>query len=206
MASYFYILCQALDLRALQKHYNAALSDLLTEELTIYLAGIIPTTVIPSLHSQVMTAILASLEATTTMDAIPRLRTVASTTTTPILDFVSSCSVSINGDLVGAIAAFRSSFAKRAAQLLQDLRSSFLHGTSKSLADTPGYNSLAPAALFLGRTRPVYEYIRIDLGIRTHGLENFNEFDNGLGNTEGQPGIGRNVSVIYEVCEISSPY
>lgn len=203
MASYLYILCQALDLRALQKHYNAALSRLLTEELTTHLSAHVPTAAMSSLHSRIMTAILAALESTTTMDAVPRLRTVASATTTPILDFVASSSTSTTGDLVGAIAAFRGSFAQRGAQLLQDLRSSFLQGTAAPPSGATAYNPLAPAAHFLGRTRPVYEYIRVDLGVRTHGKENFNKFDNGLGNTEGQPGIGRNVSIIYEVRRIA---
>jgi phenylalanine ammonia-lyase len=206
MASYLYVLCQALDLRALQKHYNAALSRLLSEELTTHLATHVPCTVMSSLHSQAMAAILGSLDATTTMDAVQRLKTATSATTTPILDVISLFSVSTNEDFVDALGAFRLSFAKRGAQILQDLRRSFLEGTPPPPSGAIAYNPLAPAAPFLGRTRPVYEYIRVNLGVRTHGLENINQFDNGLGNTENEPGIGRNISVIYEVCEDQPPY
>ncbi|KAF8520821.1 L-Aspartase-like protein [Gautieria morchelliformis] len=198
MASYLYILCQALDLRALQKHYNNALSRLLSEELTTHLATHVPNTLMSSLHAQAMAAILASLDATTTMDAVQRLKTAASATTTPILDVISSASVSTNGDLVDALGAFRLSFAKRGAQILQDLRRSFVEGTPPPPSGATAYDPRAPAAPFLGRTRPVYEYVRVTLGVKTHGLENINKFDSGLGATEGQPGIGRNVSVIYE--------
>ena len=146
-----------------------------------------------------MVAILASLDATTTMDAVPRLKAAASAATTPILDAISLTCSSTNGDLVGAIGSFRTSFAERGAQILQDLRRSFLEGSPPPPSGAISYNSLAPAAPFLGRTRVLYEYIRVDLGVRMHGLENLKGFVNGLGNTEGQPGLGRAASIIYEV-------
>jgi phenylalanine ammonia-lyase len=207
IASYFYILCQALDLRALQKHYNTALSNLLTEELTTHLSQHLPGSSVHSLHSQILPAIIASLDATTTMDAIPRLETAASASTAPIVDFITSSTISsqVRGDIFGSIAAFRASFSRRGARTLQDLRHSFVSGTPPPpFGGSSGYNPLAPAAPFLGRTRPVYEYIRVELGVRTHGLENWKRFEEGLGSIESQPGVGRNVSIIYEVCDAFS--
>lgn len=202
MATYLYVLCQALDLRALQKHYISALSDLLTEELTTHLEAFVPAGAMSTLHSQVMEAIIASLDATTTMDAVPRLKAVASATTTPILDIISSTSTSTSGDLIGAISSFRASFAEHGAEILQGLRRSFLEGSPPRPNGATSYDPRAPAAPFLGRTRPLYEYIRVELGVKTHGRENFDEFKNSLGNTEGEPGLGRNASIIYEVCEM----
>jgi len=200
LASYFYVLCQALDLRALQRHYNVALSKLLTEEFTAHFSAHLPESLIPSLHSRVLPAILASLDSTTTMDAVPRLQTVAAASTGPILDFVTSIEVApqVKGDMLGSIASFRASFSEHAAQILQDLRRSFVSGKPPARSKGTAFNPRAPAAAFLGRTRPMYEYIRIELGVRTHGQENWTEFEGGLGNFESQPGIGRNVSVIYE--------
>jgi len=179
-----------------------ALSELLTEELTNHLSKHFPGSFVSSLHSKVFPAILTSLDATATQDATPRLETAASASMAPLLDFItlSPMSIQMTADILDSIAAFRMSFAQRGAQILKDLRHSFVSGTPPPLSGgSSAYNPLAPAAQLLGHTRPVYEYIRVNLGVRTHGLENWENFKTGLGGLESQPGIGRNVSIIYEV-------
>lgn len=46
----------------------------------------------------------------------------------------------------------------------------------------------------------MYEFVRITLGIRMHGSENYNRFANGLGIEDVT--IGQNVSLIHEVRNI----
>jgi phenylalanine ammonia-lyase len=46
----------------------------------------------------------------------------------------------------------------------------------------------------MGNCRPVYEFVRVTLGIRMYGIDNLNSFQDGF--TEIT--IGQNVSLIYE--------
>ena len=55
----------------------------------------------------------------------------------------------------------------------------------------------APAAGYLGRTRPVYEFIRVTLGVKMHGRENASRFEKGLGVEDVS--IGQHISLIHEV-------
>lgn len=200
VSSYLYAVCYALDLRAMQKHYNASLEALLKEELRNHFGkqfqeGVVP----PSLQSVLLSSILDSLDITSTLDADRRLEVVASATTSPILDFfASSTSIVRENEILDSLSAFRSSFATRGACILQSLRHSFVAGNVPS-PSPPEYNPIAPAGPFLGRTRPVYEYIRQELGIRIHGLAHWDKFSGNLG---AQPSIGFNVSKIYEVSGI----
>ncbi|KAF8573124.1 phenylalanine ammonia-lyase [Ramaria rubella] len=195
-ATYLYILCQALDLRALQRHYTHTLTRLLTATLTTHL----PTADIPALSARALPALLAALDATTTMDAGPRLKRAVDACVVPILDGLGAgAGAGAGEDLLRAVGAFRVELAEEGARALQALRYAFVAGRAPApVEDT--YDPRAPAAPFLGRTRPLYEYIRITLGVRTHGLENWEKFEmgRGLGDTEGQPGVGRSVSVVYE--------
>jgi phenylalanine ammonia-lyase len=167
------------------------------EELTTHISKHLPSGTAPALlHARLLPVILTSLDATTTMDADARLPVVISATTSPILDFLSSSGTpKLPGDIIKSVAAFRASFAKRGAAILQDLRHSFVSGKPPS-SSAPGYDPRAPAGPILGRTRLVYEYIRIQLGVRMHGLEHWNQFEDGLGSL---PSIGENISLIYEV-------
>ncbi|KZV73959.1 hypothetical protein PENSPDRAFT_648358 [Peniophora sp. CONT] len=56
--------------------------------------------------------------------------------------------------------------------------------------------SVAPRAwsYSLKRTRPVYEFVRVKLGVRMYGAENAGIFSNGIG--MAAPSIGENVSKI----------
>ena len=44
----------------------------------------------------------------------------------------------------------------------------------------------APAAQYLNKTQPVYEFRRVTLGIRMHGAENLKRFPNGHGRTDNR--------------------
>ncbi|KAG8955669.1 hypothetical protein FRC04_007660 [Tulasnella sp. 424] len=184
VSSYLYILCQALDLRALNNAFNEGLRDIIQEELHAQFASFVSSpTELTKIGNAVSFAIQQALDShTLIMDAVPRLQTAAAASTTPLVDFF-SLSSKTTGALSG-IPAFRAAVASKGVDLLQRLREEFLTGA----------RGPAPAASYLGNARPVYEFVRVKLGVKMHGTENFSRFDGGF----TQLTIGQNVSVIYE--------
>jgi len=190
IASYLYAICQALDLRALQHEFLISLSHLLTEDISAHLTPYLST---PrheaALHAHLMSTIEDTLDTTSSKDAYPRMDVVAAATTIPLISFLShDASVLRDGvtasELMISSQAFRASFATRSAELLQGLRGEYLSGE----------RGHAPAAPFLGRTRPIYVFIRETLGVPMHGLENYNSFEDGFGEIL----VGGNVTRIFE--------
>lgn len=121
------------------------------------------------------------------MDAAARFAVAAATTTTPIVEFFTSKLIS-PPSVFADISKFREQLASRSAELMEKLRVDYLTG-----AKGP-----APASRFLNKTRGVYEFVRVTLGIKMHGEVNMKMF-------EVEPGmqdisIGQNVSLIHEVC------
>ncbi|KAF7969500.1 hypothetical protein HWV62_27198 [Athelia sp. TMB] len=130
-----------------------------------------------------------TLDATSTMDAKDRMVKVAASSTTTIVDYFTRPAVAASANLTAAVTAiptFRARVAERAATLLQNLRADYLSGA----------RGAAPASQFLNKTRPVYEFVRLTLGVRMHGSENNNLFAMGLGEEDGN--IGQSVSLIQE--------
>ncbi|KAF8342677.1 phenylalanine ammonia-lyase [Cantharellus anzutake] len=118
-----------------------------------------------------------------------RMETVAAATTVPLMTFLSQdASLLREGvnavELILASQGFRMSFAARSVELLQSLRGEYLSGARGPV----------PAAPFLGRTRPLYVYIREKLGVPMHGWENYNSFADGFGDVT----VGGNATKIYE--------
>ncbi|KAG8776825.1 hypothetical protein FRC12_000687 [Ceratobasidium sp. 428] len=171
-ASYMYLVCQAVDLRAQQRELATGVAKIVSEELGRNFA-----TSLASLQGPVFKAIMDSFEATSTMDAVPRMRTAAAAASAPLLDL-------LNGSDFGAIPAFREAVASRSAELYENLRVEYLTGR----------RGPAPAAELLGNTRPVYEFVRVKLGVKMHGLDNLNRFEEGFTDLS----IGQNVALIYE--------
>ncbi|KAG8999424.1 hypothetical protein FRB90_012079 [Tulasnella sp. 427] len=184
VSSYLYILCQALDLRALNIAFNEGLRTIITDELHAQFASFVPSPAeLTKLGNVVIFAIQQALDNhTLIMDAVPRLKTAAAASTTPLVDFF-SLSAKTTGALSG-IPAFRASVAAKGVELLQRLREEFLSGARGN----------APAASYLGNARPVYEFVRVKLGVKMHGEENLSRFDGGF----TQLTVGQNVSIIYE--------
>ncbi|KIJ51296.1 hypothetical protein M422DRAFT_26717 [Sphaerobolus stellatus SS14] len=198
-ASYLYVLCQALDLRAFQKNFHEILSSVLNEELATHMTPLFsqPESSLPKLHKHLLSAIRSALDSTTTMDTIPRFHNVVGSCTTPIFDALTH--EGATGNILATVSAFRTSLAIRLAKEYQTLQEAFVNGTSSppaSFSGTDTFNPKAPASLLLGRTRPVYEYVRLTLGVETHGLENWRRFSHR--GVHGERGIGRSVSIIYE--------
>jgi len=123
------------------------------------------------------------------MDGEDQMHAVAASTTTPLVDFLTGpdFTASTNSNFT-LISDFRAKLASRGAALLDQLRRDFLSGE----------RGVAPASSYLSKTRAVYEYVRVSLGIRMHGSENYTKFINGLGSRLEDATIGQNISRIYE--------
>jgi phenylalanine ammonia-lyase len=196
MATYLYILCQALDIRALQAELYDGLDTIITEELMATFGTYLDNPGFQTISSQVKRTMRESLDLTSTMDATDRMNKVAASSTTCIVDFFAGphfTGTTSAGAALTSIPFFRSQVASKANDLLLRLRADYLSGAKGA----------APASRYLNKTRPIYEYVRITLGIRMHGSENNTMFANGLGVDDVT--IGQNVSLIQEVRMFVSP-
>ncbi|KAI0317138.1 phenylalanine ammonia-lyase [Amylostereum chailletii] len=184
-ASYLYLLCQAFDIRAMQADFRKALVPIVSEEFATHFGAHLSSNESSMVLELLLKAMFATLDATTTMDAAPRMVKVAAACT-PILAETFTTSPSLNVSALSALPTFRTAVAGRANTLLVQLRSEYLGGA----------RGPAPASTYLNRTRPVYEFVRTTLGIRMHGSENHSVFSQGLGVEDVT--IGQNVSLIHE--------
>ena len=208
ISSYLYAICQglccysfpatslskfnrtALDLRALQHEFYEGLTAIVSEEFSSAFGSVLSGDASKSISAQVSTIMHETFDATSTMDAKERMQKVAASSTTTLLDFFTGPSfsdASLVGPALSSIPTFRSRAAERLTLLLDGLRRDYLSGS----------RGKAPASQYLNKTRPVYEFVRVTLGIRMHGSENYHRFSNGLGVEDVT--IGQNVSLIHEV-------
>jgi phenylalanine ammonia-lyase len=139
-----------------------------------------------SLSLNVIKSMLRKLDSTTTMDAAPRMMQVAGASVPILVDFYTT-GPSVDPSPLTAIPVFWASVVSCTMSLLVALRKEYLSGD----------RGQAPASDYLGRTRPIYEFVRLTLGIRMHGSENESVFANGLGVEDVT--IGQNVTLIHEV-------
>lgn len=195
----FYLVLQfhlpvALDLRALQHEFHDGLIKISSEEFSAAFGSVLSEKDAISIKAKVASVLNDAFDTTSTMDAKERMQKVAASSTTPLLDFFTGPSFSdpsLVGPALTSIPTFRTRVASRAYSLLDDLRRDYLSGA----------RGAAPASRYLNRTRPVYEFVRLTLGIRMHGSENYHRFVNGLGVDDVT--VGQNVSLIHEVRFIS---
>lgn len=182
MATYLYNLCQALDLRALQADFMAQLPDLLRDALQIHFGSYITPAEEGVLLNSLVRAMQESLDRSTTMDNEDRMRMVANSTTSPLVNFLAEyteCDVK-------PINEFCSRIATHTAGLYDELTRDYLVGVKGAV----------PASPYLGKTKGMYEYVRKTLGIKMHGYENYTGFASGL--CVDELSIGENISIIYE--------
>ncbi|KAF7782686.1 hypothetical protein Agabi119p4_2062 [Agaricus bisporus var. burnettii] len=188
-SSYLYALCQALDLRAMQSEFLAGLYKCVSEEMDKTFSSHLQDEERATLTRQVFDAMRQAHDNTSSMDAQERMRAIAAASTTVLLDFITGPAFQNSqavGSALSSIPTFRSRVAAQATVLLDSLRREYLSGG----------RGAAPASKYLNRTRPVYEFVRLELGIRMHGSENYSRFANGLGIDDVT--VGQNVSLIHE--------
>jgi phenylalanine ammonia-lyase len=189
VSSYLYALCQALDLRAMQSEFLSGLRKINSEEMESSFASFLQVDEKAKLISKVFRVMHDTHDSTSTMDSQARMQKIAASSTTVLLDYITGPAFEnfeAQGSALSGIPSFRSRVATRANILLDTLRRDYLSGE----------RGPAPASKYLSRTRPVYEFVRKELGIRMHGSENYSRFANGLGVEDVT--VGQNVSLIHE--------
>lgn len=189
IASYLYVLCQALDLRALQNELVEGLNKIAGEEITLLFGPHLTQSELRETTSQVCTALQATLDETSAMDVAERMVKVAASSSTILVDIFTSPSSSCSnpGAAMASIPVFRSKVAARAESLLDELRKAYLFGG----------RGASPASPYLNKTRPVYEFVRLTLGVKMHGAENYNSFVDGMGMGD-EDTTGADISLIHE--------
>ncbi|KAJ8083490.1 hypothetical protein AAF712_013794 [Marasmius tenuissimus] len=186
-ATYLYILCQALDLRALRTEFDEGFESIVEDEITNHFATPLSlnASTQATIRAQALKTMFLSLEKTTTMDAVDQMAAVASSSVPVLIPLLLQAGVN-SPEMLVLIAGFQSDVASRATHLLNDLRRVYLSGE----------RGLTPASPYLGKTKVVYEYIRVGLGVRMHGLDNITDFKTDANSTDAT--IGQSISVIYE--------
>ncbi|KAG6876774.1 hypothetical protein C0992_011830 [Termitomyces sp. T32_za158] len=187
-ASYLYALCQALDLRGLQKEFVEGLAEIVDEALSESFGPSIFTQEHQFLAIELSRTMQDMFEATSTMNASERMEKVAASSTTILADFFTDTfdDMASLGSTLSCIPEFRSNVVLRATALLGSLRQEYLSGA----------RGAAPASRYLNKTRPVYEFVRVTLGIKMYGSENLIRFEEGL--YVDDQSVGHNVSLIHE--------
>lgn len=187
MSSHLYILCQALDLRALQHELLQGLDKIISQELAASFPHFTPN-LWKSLESDILAASRHAFDKANTMDGEDRIRETASAGLRHILKATMTHLQGPEQASVGpSLQEFESNVSRRGYELLQNLRREYLSGD----------RGPAPASSYVGATKVVYQYVREGLGIRMHGRENLDCFADGLNFVDQT--IGQNVSLIYEV-------
>jgi phenylalanine ammonia-lyase len=189
LASHIYMICQAYDLRALQAEFGDELKKIVSQELNDTFGHALTESEKSVLLTAVVKAMSATLESTSTMDAVERMHKVAASSTPALIDFLTGSDVEDGETAVASttsIPEFHARVASRAASYLKQLQTEYLTGA----------RGPAPAASYLNKTRPIYEFVRVTLGIKMHGIENLHSFENGLGVEDVTP--GQHVSRIHE--------
>ncbi|KAF7351061.1 Phenylalanine ammonia-lyase [Mycena sanguinolenta] len=187
ISGYLYLLCQAYDLRALQADFRRGLAEIVQEELSSHFGAHFSNVDDLPLLNKVLTTMYNVVDHTTTMDASARMVKVAESTTSILVEFFMATSdTSLSVAALSALPNYREAVATRAAAKLVALREEYLLGA----------RGPAPASAWLEKTLPIYEFIRVTLGIRMHGAENLTAFSEGLGVQDVT--VGQNVSLIHE--------
>jgi len=175
----------ALDLRALQREFLDGLVKITSEEIDSLFGSILSDNESRSLKAKASNIMSEAFNATSTMDTAERMKKIASASTSLLLDQF-TCADSAQISAICSIPTFRSHIAERLATLLDSLRRDYLSGAK----------GVAPASRYLNKTRQIYEFVRVTLGIRMHGSENYHNFENGLGVEDVT--VGQNISLIHE--------
>jgi phenylalanine ammonia-lyase len=206
-ASHLLVICQALDLRALGEELREALPGLIRSSLLNTFPSLTDNTVITSLVAAIIPALTEALDRTTTLETNARMYKVAGACVVPLVTALSTSPV--QGAELGALPVFIASVAAALENKLTELRCAYLgvqpfavRGASPSAWQTEvAWRGPTPASKYLApRTRALYEFVRVTLGVRMHGAGNLRGDVFGMRDgLEGEDGtIGNGVSVICE--------
>ncbi|KAG1716484.1 hypothetical protein ID866_688 [Astraeus odoratus] len=182
-ASHLYILCQALDLRAIYTEMRARTRDVLRAVLldTFGDAFANPED-LNDVVRKVAPSILDDLDHTTSVPLRPRMERAARAALVPLLEVLATCSSSSPTLSFDKIAQFKEALAHKLEALLTELRCAYMDLTLDEICPPSSPRSAlfnippmgaAPASRFLApRTRLLYEFVRLELGIPMFGRDN----------------------------------
>ena len=204
-ASHLIVICQALDLRALCEELRSALPGLVQASLLDAFPSLTDNTA--SLVSDLIPALTEALDRTTTLETNIRMHKVAGACVVPLVTALSASPAP--GVELGALPTFISALAMRLVKKLTELRCAYLgvqpgavRGANPAAEEVEvAWRGPAPASKYLApRTRALYEFVRVTLGVRMHGAGNLRGDVYGMqeGLDAGEGSIGDGVSVICE--------
>jgi len=181
-----YILCQALDLRALQREFLLGLDSIIKEESASAFGSFLTSKDLMTLQRDITTTFEDHLDKTTFMDNVDRMASMAASSSSILVRYFTGSDLPLSFNFPSTVSSFQSSVAGRSSLLMDELQKEYTSGT----------RGPTPASQYLGKTKPVYEFIRKNLGVRMHGYENYTKFANGLGVDDAT--VGQNISRIFE--------
>ncbi|KAG2748194.1 phenylalanine ammonia-lyase [Suillus brevipes Sb2] len=206
-ASHLVVICQALDLRALSEELRESLPGLIRSSITDTFPSLTDDATSALLVAAIIPALTETLDRTTTLETNARMYKVASACVVPLVTALSTSPV--QGAELSALPVFIASIAAGLVNKLTELRCAYLgvqpfavRGASLSAEGTEvAWRGPAPASKYLApRTRALYEFVRVTLGVRMHGAANLRGDVFGMRDgLEGEDAtIGNGVSVICE--------
>ncbi|EJD42197.1 phenylalanine ammonia-lyase [Auricularia subglabra TFB-10046 SS5] len=177
VATYLYVLCQAIDIRALQEEFAREtpilVSSLLSRHFGSADAGLL---------REIQARISASLVKTTTQDVGDRMFNAAEGASILLYRHFP--------ERAAAVQLFTRDLSAGLVDAYNKIRAAFISGARTSVTES----YMAP------KTRRLYTFIRNQLGIEMHGLVNYQGFiaqDGQGGLAFGERSIGESVSIIY---------
>lgn len=176
-ASHLFVLCQALDLRALHTEMRSHTRDVVRAVIvdTFPILGMEK-----DISHKVIPAVLEELDNTTAVPIYARMGRVAGAAVAPLLEALSGLPGASKSFDLSAVSQFREVLARRLEALLVELRCAFMGpGARVEVEDAPAWRfgiarmGRAPASRYLApRTRLLYEFVRLELSIGMCGADN----------------------------------
>lgn len=180
-----YLLCQAFDLRAIQRQIYTVLEDQIQRSISAHFSTWIDGPNQRALATRVFVRISKRLDETSARDLRARLSDAYMAAAEELVEHFTSLPSGGGADPLRSIWAWRAASASETHDLHRKL-------TLQYLQDPKGCH----ASPLLGKTARLYEFVRRTLGVPMHGMNNFVEFKGEQG--EMRETIGGYVSVIYE--------
>ena len=188
-ATYLYVLCQALDIRAMDRGYLRAIGPAMNEiTANVFEPAYGEANVLKRMQSKLLAQILENFDLTASLDTSNRFTQIAEAVQSTLTKFLYSHNLPKNFDALTAI----KQWTDQASTTLHDLFLEHRHA----------YFTHPDATPYLGSASSrMYNYVRKDLQVPFHkGLADRPTKDNGLKT------IGSNISLIYEAMRVGKLY
>ncbi|KDQ13647.1 hypothetical protein BOTBODRAFT_66601 [Botryobasidium botryosum FD-172 SS1] len=153
MATHIFSLCQAADLRTMEKIFRSLVFPILRAETKAHFPGV-PEPVLNDEFFRLLTnRLILLLNASTDQDSGTRFERVTSDLRSTLLALFETAQVEVP---LGAISAWRAVLSKKMLRAFIEMREGYVPGSPES------------AVTILGRTGALYAYVRGELGVKLH--------------------------------------